>query len=130
MSSIPTKTQAIYNFFSSFGMEAFEENSVYSLEGAPDYPYITYELKTDFFSDTDTVISASVWTRSTSWATANAYAEQISAAVGRSGLITQIEGGYMLIMRRSPFAQSMGDPGDDMVKRKLLSFALRFYTND
>ena len=125
-----TKAAALYSFFSGFGIDAYEENSVYALESPPAFPYLTYEVRTDAFGEFDTAISFSTWHRSTSWAASNAKAEEISAAIGRGGTILHVDGGYMLIMRGSPFAQSLGDPSDDMIKRKLFNITVRFYTNN
>lgn len=125
-----TKAQALYEFFSSFSLEAWEENSVYTLEEPPAFPYLTYEKLFDSFGDYDTAISFSTWHRSTSWAASDAKAEEISAAIGRGGTIMHIDGGYLLIMRGSPFAQSLGDPSDDMIKRKLINITVRYYTNN
>lgn len=125
-----TKAAALYQFFSGFGLDAYEENSVYALEGVPDFPYLTYEVQTDFFGDNDTPISCSLWYRSSSWKSANEKVEEISAAIGRSGKVVEIDGGFLLFMRGSPFAQSMGDPSDDMIKRKLLNIRVRYYTNN
>lgn len=125
-----TKAAALYSFFSGFGIDAYEENSVYALESPPAFPYLTYEVRTDAFGEFDTAISFSTWHRSTSWAASNAKAEEISAAIGRGGTIMHVDGGYMLIMRGSPFAQSLGDPSDDMIKRKLFNITVRFYTNN
>ena len=124
-----TKAQALYTFFSGF-LTAYEENSVYSMSEPPAFPYLTYELKTDAFGAYDTSISFSTWHRSASWSAANAKAEEISAYIGRDGRIINVDGGYLLIMRGSPFAQSLGDPSDDMVKRKLFNITVRFYTAD
>lgn len=125
-----TKAAALYSFFSGFGIDAYEENSVYALESPPAFPYLTYEVRTDAFGEFDTAISFSTWHRSTSWAASNAKAEEISAAIGRGGTIMHIDGGYLLIMRGSPFAQSLGDPSDDMIKRKLFNITVRYYTNN
>ena len=130
MPATTTKAAALYNFFSGFGLEAWEENSVYALENPPAFPYLTYEMRTNAFGDYDTAITFSLWYRSTSWAAANAKVEEISAAIGRIGKSIPVSGGYILIMRDSPFAQSMGDPSDDMVKRKLCNITVRFYTNN
>lgn len=125
-----TKAAALYSFFSGFGIDAYEENSVYALESPPAFPYLTYEVITDAFGEFDTAISFSTWHRSTSWAASNAKTEEISAAIGRGGTIMHIDGGYLLIMRGSPFAQSLGDPSDDMIKRKLFNITVRYYTNN
>ena len=125
-----TKAAALYNFFSSFGLEAWRESNVYSLETAPAFPYLTYELTTDAFGEFDTALSFSLWYRSTSWGNADAKAEEISAAIGRTGKVLKVDGGYLLIMRASPFAQSLDDPSDDMIKRKLCNITVRYYTNN
>lgn len=125
-----TKTAALYNFFAGFGLDAWRETSVYALESPPTFPYLTYEVNTDAFGDYDTLLTFSLWYRSTSWAKADAKVEEISAAIGRDGLVLVIDGGYMLIQRRTPFAQDMSDPSDDMVKRKLCNITVRFYTNN
>lgn len=124
-----TKAAVLYNFFSGFGLEAWEENSVYALESPPDFPYLTYEMNTDAFGEYDTNLTFSLWYRSTSWAAANAKVEEISESIGRSGKIFIVDGGFILIMRGSPFAQSMGDPSDDMIKRKYCNITVRYYTN-
>lgn len=125
-----TKAAALYQFFAAFGLDTYEENSVYALETPPAFPYLTYEMNTDAFGDYDTSISCSLWYRSASWTAANAKVEEISAKIGRGGKVVPCDGGYILIMRGSPFAQSMGDASDDMIKRKLLNLKIRFYTND
>lgn len=125
-----SKAQALYEFFNSFGLVAYEENNVYALEEPPKFPYLTYEMRTDAFGDYDTAITFSLWYRSTSWAAANAKVEEISAAITRGGGVMPIDGGYLLIMRGSPFAQSLGDPSDDMIKRKMLNITVRYYTNN
>lgn len=125
-----TKAAALYSFFSGFDLEAYEENAVYALEEPPKFPYLTYEMKTDAFGDFDTTLTFSLWYRSTSWSAANAKVEEISSAIGRSGKILAVDGGYLLIMRTSPFAQNMGDISDDMVKRKVINTNVRFYTSN
>jgi hypothetical protein len=125
-----TKAATLYAFFSGFGLDAYEENSVYALEEPPKFPYLTYEVKTDSFGEFDTSITFSLWYRSTSWSAANAKVEEISSAIGRGGKIINTDGGYLLIMRGSPFAQSMGDMADDMVKRKVINITVRYYTSD
>lgn len=124
-----TKAAVLYNFFSGFGLEAWEENSVYALESPPDFPYLTYEMNTDAFGEYDTNLTFSLWYRSTSWAAANAKVEEISESISRGGKIFLVDGGFILIMRGSPFAQSMGDPSDDMIKRKYCNITVRYYTN-
>lgn len=119
-----TKAAAIQAFWASFGLTAFEENAV---PADAEFPYITYELVTDAFGGT-AVMSASVWYRSTSWVEANAKAEEIGEAIGFAGKIIHADDGYIWIQRGTPFAQSMGDPEDDMIRRKVLSITAAYYT--
>lgn len=100
------------------------------MDEKPTFPYLTYELNTDSFDGEAVALSASLWYRSTSWTQANAKAEEISAAIGRIGKIVECDGGYIWIKRRSPFSQSMGDDSDDMIKRKLLSVSVEFWTEN
>ena len=77
----------------------------------------------------DTVASASIWTRSTSWLQADTLADAVLEKLGgRSGggYVQRHDGGGIWITAEDNFAQNMGDPDDDMIKRKLLTVALRF----
>ena len=128
-----TKAGALYSFFAGFDIPAYEENSVYAMaeQGkAPQYPYITYEVRTDFFGESDTSITFSLWYNSMLWTDINAKSAEISAAIGRVGKVLDCDGGKLLIMRSQPWAQNMGDGSDDMVKRIVHNLRLRFYTND
>ena len=121
-----TKAAAIYQFWNSFGLTAYEENSV------PDeaqFPYITYQLVTDSF-DREIPLTASLWYRSESWAGINAKTEEISQKISRGGKIIACDGGAIWLKRGQPFAQSMGDESDDLIKRKYLNITAEFMTAD
>ena len=122
-----TKSAVLHQFFSRFGIDAYEENSAFNLGAPPQFPYITYENRTDALSDRDTAITFSIWYRSTSWVDCNAKADAISAYLGQGGKVIPCDGGYVWIKRDSPFAQSMSDP-DDMVRRKYCSLRVSFLT--
>ncbi len=122
-----TKAAAIYNFWAQFGLTAYEENSVFDMEGTPDFPYLTYELNTSSF-DGAIPLSCSLWYRSTSWVKANAKAEEISETIGQGGVIVPFSDGYVWITRGSLFAQSMGDSSDDLIKRKVLNIYAEFFS--
>lgn len=121
-----TKAAAIQKFFESFGLPAYEENTVPSGEA---YPYITYNLSTGSF-DEEIPISASLWYRDSSWVNANAKSEEISAAIGMGGKMLPCDGGAIWIKRGSPFSQSMGDPEDDLIKRKYINITAEYFTAD
>ena len=121
-----TKAAAIYQFWNSFGLAAYEENSV------PDdakFPYITYQLVTDGF-DREIQLTASLWYRSESWTGINAKIEEISQKISRGGKIIPCDGGAIWLKRGQPFAQNMGDESDNLIKRKYLNITAEFITAD
>ena len=121
-----TKAAAIYQFWSSFGLTAYEENTV-PTDAA--FPYITYQLVTDSF-DREIPLTASLWYRSESWAGINAKTDEISKKISRGGKIIPCDGGAIWLKRGQPFAQSMGDESDDLIKRKYLNITAEFMTAD
>lgn len=122
-----TKAAAIQGFWESFGLAAFEENAVPSGKDSPEFPYITYELVTDDLGNV-AAMTASLWFRGTSWVPANAKADEIGARLGYAGVRLSCDGGRIWLRRGTPFAQPMGDPSDDMIRRKVLSVDAMFLT--
>ena len=121
-----TKAAAIYQFWSSFGLTAYEENTV-PTDAA--FPYITYQLVTDSF-DREVAATASLWYRGESWTAINAKTEEIAQHIGLGGKIIKCDGGRIWIKRGQPFAQNMGDESDDLIKRKYLNITAEFMTAD
>lgn len=127
-----TKAAAIQAFFSRI-LPAYEENSVYSMDKPPEMPYLTYQLTTGAFdpNSNGAAIAISLWYRSERWVEINAKTEEISKAIGRHGVTLRCDGGGILIRRNDTnFAQSMGDPSDDRVKRKYINLTIEYFTND
>ena len=121
-----TKAAAIYQFWSAFGLTAYEENTV-PADAA--FPYITYQLVTDSF-DREVATTASLWYRGESWTAINAKTEEISKKIGASGKKIAVDGGGIWIKRGQPFAQNMGDESDDLIKRKYINISIVFITQD
>ena len=121
-----TKAAAIYQFWNSFGLTAYEENTV---PNDAAFPYITYQLVTDSFYR-EIPITASLWYRSESWTTINAKTEEISQKISRGGKIISCDGGAIWLKRGQPFAQNMGDESDNLIKRKYLNITAEFMTAD
>ena len=119
-----TKAAAIYQFWSGFGLTAYEENTV--PEDAA-FPYVTYQLVTDSF-DREVAATASLWYRGESWTAINDKTEEISAHIGLGGKIIKCDGGRIWIKRGQPFAQNMGDESDDLIKRKYINVVYEFMT--
>ena len=119
-----TKAAAIYQFWSGFGLTAYEENTV--PEDAT-FPYVTYQLVTDSF-DREVAATASLWYRGESWTAINSKTEEIAQHIGLGGKIIKCDGGRIWIKRGQPFAQNMGDESDDLIKRKYLNLTFEFFT--
>lgn len=119
------KAQAIYQFWSSFGLNAYDENSL------PDdavMPYITYQTVTDSL-DKVVPMSASIWYRSTSWADCQRKAEAIAKAIAEKGFVRYpVTGGYVWITKGTPFAQRVPDTSDLQVKRMYLNITAEYLT--
>ncbi len=128
-----TKEEALYKFWSSFNLKAYEESSVPTGERAPEFPYITYQVVTDSFGS-EVAMSASVWDKKSQNHSAtqanNAKTEEISKTISSGGKMLQYDGGAVWMKRGSPFAQSMGDPSDDRIRRKLLNITAEFISAD
>lgn len=120
------KAQVIQSFWSGFGLEAYDKNSV------PDdatMPYISYSVAT---GDIDSMVylSASVWYRSTSWSSIESKVKEISEAITKMDPPSiKTDNGRVYITKGSPFAQRMNDPSDDMVKRMYININVEFLTN-
>lgn len=116
------KAQALSTFWRSFGLEAYDENTV---PAAAKLPYITYEVATSSFDDGDIPLIANLWYYGKSWAEIQQKAEQISQYIGMGGYIHKTDTGYVWFKRRSPFAQRMRD-NDENTRRILLSVSVEF----
>ena len=119
-----TKAAAIYQFWSGFGLTAYEENTV--PEDAA-FPYVTYQLVTDSF-DREVAATASLWYRSESWTAINAKTEEIARLIGGGGCLLDCDGGFIWLKRGTPFAQNMGDESDDLIKRKYINVTVEYMT--
>lgn len=118
------KEAAIHQFWSGFGLTAYEENTVPS---DAVYPYITYQVVTDDFG-TDVPMSASLWYRGESWIDINAKKDEISAYIGLGGVVLSCDYGKIWLKKGSPFAQNMGDESDNLIRRKYLNISSEFLT--
>lgn len=130
------KQQAYYDFWSRFGVLAFEENAVPNEETIQDmiaagkakakYPYITYQVLID---DMDGVLvpTASIWDKNTSWQRVDELANTISEYISRMPTI-KLDNGRMYIYKGSPFAQHEGNDDDNTVKRNILNVGVEFLT--
>lgn len=120
-----TKAAALYQFFSSFGIEAYTSTSV------PDdvtFPYLTYELITSAWEGGEVGLTVNLWFRTTSEAVPNAKAEELSQAIGLGGKILPCDGGYIWLKRGSPWCQSLSDETDRSIKRRYINVTAEYLT--
>ena len=120
------KDQALYNFWAQF-LPSYDENTVPPIDEVT-FPYLTYESATDNFGNILS-LSASLWYRTMSWVGISSKADQIAETIA-NGYIMPIDGGGMLITRRSPFAQRMSEPSDDTIRRIMIQINVEFLTTN
>jgi hypothetical protein len=122
-----TKAEAMRNFWNSFGIPAYEENSLPT--GIP-FPYITYQLVEDSFGN-EVAMSANIWDKDSdghsALKTVSIKADEISEYIGRGGVLLPVNGGKIWVKRGSPFAQTLADE-DRTVKRKYLNIVVEYFT--
>lgn len=121
------KSQALQEFWSSFGLQAFDEYSAYDERMNLPANYITYEVQTSNLGD-PVSLTASLWYKSTSWAAITEKADAIAAYIGYGGKIIPVTGGYLWVKLGSPFAQRMPVDENDNIRRIILNIEADFLT--
>lgn len=121
--TLPDKAQAIHTFWSSFGLTAYDENSV--PDGAA-LPYITYSVKTGAIGNMVN-LTGSLWYRSTSWATISKKADAIAAAIGYGFKLYELDSGFLFITKGTPFSQR-GSDEDPSIRRIYINLNAEFLT--
>ena len=115
------KEQALQAFWSRFAT-AYDSTTV------PDdanFPRITYEGIVDNFGNSVST-SASIWTRSSSWVSAENIKHEIENRISRGGYMLKYTDGAMWIRRGTPFAVRLGDEADDKVRRIMLNIEIEY----
>lgn len=120
------RNQALYKFWSGFGIPAYEENSV------PDnakLPYITYMDQIGYMGDIN-LLTASIWDydmpEQNNWSYVIEKANAIGEYIGQGGTTFRYEDGLMWVTRGTPFGQRMSDPTDDRIRRMILNIQVEF----
>lgn len=119
------KQQAIDTFWNSFGIPAYDENSV------PDdavMPYITYNVISDSL---DSVVNlyANLWYSSMSWKDISLKSEEIAERIVKMNPPSiAIDNGRLYLAKGKPFAQRMSEPEDDKIRRIYINVQAEFLT--
>lgn len=121
------KSQAVFNFWSSFDLPVYDEQTVPTGEQKPPMPYLTYSTTLDSVGN-PVQLSANLWYHSSSWAGISQKAEEISRYISAGGVLMKIDGGYVWLCRGVPFAQRMADATDADVRRIYLNVQAEFLT--
>lgn len=122
------KAQAIHEFWSSFGIPAYDEHTLPTGANRPSTPYITYSVSTGALNSI-LLLTASVWYHDTSWINVSEKVDEIAEKLGRNGFyIQELDDGYLWIVQGDPFAQRMSDPDDDLLRRIYLNVTAEFLT--
>jgi hypothetical protein len=123
------KEQALHKFWSSFGLTAYDENTV------PDDAltinkgkYLTYNVAAASL-DEPTPLYANLWYKSSSWAEITAKANEIAGKISLVGSFTDYDGGTLWITRGRPFSQRMPDD-DDTIRRIYVNVTAEFISAD
>lgn len=130
------KQQAYNSFWNSFGVLAFEENSVpdddvikalvSAGKASSKFPYITYQVLTDDISGA-VFPTASIWDKSNSWERSDLLSNRISEYIQRMDTI-RLDDGRMFITKGSPYAQHSAEEGDPSIRRIILNLGVQFFT--
>lgn len=116
------KWQAIHNFWNSFGIPAYDENTV--PENAV-MPYITYNAVVSSFEE-PVLLTGSIWYRTTAWDDISLKADEVYNYLDEYRII-KIDDGYIFMNKGTPFAQRMSDE-DDSIRRIYINIEAEFFT--
>lgn len=123
------KQQALQEFWSGFGLKAYDESTVpEDALAANGDRYLTYNVSTAAL-DEPTPIYANLWYKSKSWEAISVKANDISESIGRGGTLIPIDGGYVWICRGVPFSQRMADD-DPQIRRIYLNCMAEYLSAD
>lgn len=120
------KAQAYQSFWESFGLTAYDENTVpdNALE-INNGKYITYEMSVSDFGS-PVALTASIWYRGYSWLDITEKEMEISRDVSRGGKLVHCDGGAIWIRKGIPWAQRMSDSSSDSIRRIILNVEVEF----
>lgn len=117
------KAQAIDQFWNSFSIPAYDENTV-PFDAV--LPYITYSVRIAPF-DMKSTLTASIWYPTYSWKDVTNKADEISEWISRNRKM-DLDNGYLWFNRDSFISQRMADSVNPPVRRIYVSVDAEFLT--
>lgn len=121
------KAQAVFKFWSQFDLPVYDENTLPTGSNRPQMPYLTYSMATDSLGN-PVAMSADLWYHSTSWQAITRKADEIAKVLGTGGQVIPVDGGYIYIVRGTPFSQRMSDPEDADIRRIYINIMAEYLT--
>lgn len=121
-----TKEEALYSFFSGFGIDAYSDTAV------PDdctFPWLTYDIKTAAFGDAPVSLNVNVWYYGTSELDISDKVKEISERIGRGGITLPCDDGFVWLNRGSPWCSAIRDDRDKNIKRRFLNVTAEYFTD-
>lgn len=119
------KHQALYAFWSSFGIPAYDQ---YTVPDGAALPYLTYEDSTGSLGDVVNM-TASLWYRDQSWTAISRKAQEIADHIqAMDPPALPLDTGRLYLARGNPWAQRMNDPEDSGIRRVVLNLQAEFLT--
>ena len=120
------KIQAYQAFWESFGLTAYDENTVPDdAMSVNNGKYITYEMADGEFNYTN-ALTASLWYKGYSWSEITEKELSISNEISRGGKIIPCDSGAVWIKKGTPWAQRMPDTTSDSIRRIVLNVEVEF----
>ena len=119
-----TKEAALQAFFEQF-LPSYAASAV---PEDVEFPYLTYELITSAWEEGEVGLTVNLWYYTTSEATPNAKAREISQAIGPGGVQIPCDGGSIWLTRGAPWCQSLTDSTDTQIKRRYLNVTANYNT--
>lgn len=120
-----TKTEALYKFFSSFGLKAFPSSAVPAKEKLP---YLTYDAPIGSWGDMSTSCTVKLWYHTASESVPNNKADEIGKAIGIGGVVLKCDDGVIWVKKGSPWCVSLTDPADTSTKMRQLNLEIDYNT--
>ena len=118
-----TEAEALYEFFNSFGMDAYPTGSV------PDdtvFPWMVYESKYNLPFTDPVAIAVNIYFHTESEELPNKKVKEIYERIGRGGVHIPYSDGIIWMKCGSPFSISLVDSNDSTIKQRQLNIYLEY----
>lgn len=124
------KEQAITEFWNSFDIPAFDENTPPDNPERKNFPYITFNVNTSSIGRVSS-LNAKIWYRSAAWRDVALKKEEIAQYIGdkpfgKGHKLIAFDDGYIQIDSSSFSASRQTDPNDEMIKAYVLTMQVEY----